>query len=795
MPIYNIRDVEVDFPFKAYDCQLVYMEKVIESLQTGTNALLESPTGTGKTLCLLCATLAWREAVLRKQEKFVRKSTVDGHRFENRSQPKDHGWDDSRPSNKSNSESESTVQTAPKLIYASRTHTQLSQTVKELKNTKYAPRVCVLASREQLCIHHEVKTLSSNAAKTSVCRDKVKTRTCGHYVQLKNTEDSRIGPNVSKPIMDIEDLVTEGTKTRVCPYYLAREGQQEADLLVVPYNYLLDRHMREAQKIIVENAVVIIDEAHNLEKHAEESASFELSAHVMAGCVDDADKVLQMDDLVFQGDDALDKADVLVVKALLLDLEEHIMDIDLGPRPQEGRSFDGDYIFKILSLVNITQHTWSKVRDVMERMVAIIASSAQNRNGSYLSTFTNILQVAFNDAPLTGTVGQHANHSYKVHVKEVVERSSAAKQRSAKSSGWDAAPSDQPKLAGGGKKRVLSYWCFNPGVAVRDFESHGTHSILLTSGTLSPLSSFATELSIALPVRLENPHVISPKQICVGVLRKGPAGHTLNSSYHHRENAAYKTDLGNAIVNFSRIVPAGLLVFFPSYGVMKSCIAAWQLPGAQGGRTVWERINQHKTAVVEPQDKQEFVAAMQEFYLRVADRTATGAVFFAVCRGKVSEGLDFANDNGRAVIITGMPYPPFKDARVVLKREYCDRQLMSARGKHGGGTLTGECPSYGVRVYSLLELLSVCVSRFTTAYKCLGKMVLPRVSQATIGTSSSRHALSIKPLAASFAIATTTAQSFLLTSALLPLPTLHSSPCGCVLTSTCARPLGSRKEC
>ena len=33
MPTYKIRGIDVDFPFEAYDSQLIYMEKVIQSLQ------------------------------------------------------------------------------------------------------------------------------------------------------------------------------------------------------------------------------------------------------------------------------------------------------------------------------------------------------------------------------------------------------------------------------------------------------------------------------------------------------------------------------------------------------------------------------------------------------------------------------------------------------------------------------------------------------------------------------------------------------------------------------------------
>lgn len=50
----------------------------------------------------------------------------------------------------------------------------------------------------------------------------------------------------------------------------------------------------------------------------------------------------------------------------------------------------------------------------------------------------------------------------------------------------------------------------------------------------------------------------------------------------------------------------------------------------------------------------------------------------AVCRGKVSEGLDFADINGRAVIITGLPFPPFKDPRIILKKKYLQENRTAA---------------------------------------------------------------------------------------------------------------------
>lgn len=48
--------------------------------------------------------------------------------------------------------------------------------------------------------------------------------------------------------------------------------------------------------------------------------------------------------------------------------------------------------------------------------------------------------------------------------------------------------------------------------------------------------------------------------------------------------------------------------------------------------------------------------------------------------------MDFANDNGRAVVITGIPFPNMADQRVKLKQQYLD---LNSKTKCAVKTLTG----------------------------------------------------------------------------------------------------------
>ena len=73
------------------------------------------------------------------------------------------------------------------------------------------------------------------------------------------------------------------------------------------------------------------------------------------------------------------------------------------------------------------------------------------------------------------------------------------------------------------KTITLHLWCLNPAVCFDELKQL-CRSIVLTSGTLSPLATFASELGVEFPVRLEASHVIDASQVWVGTLSQGPTG-------------------------------------------------------------------------------------------------------------------------------------------------------------------------------------------------------------------------------------------------------------------------------
>ena len=94
---------------------------------------------------------------------------------------------------------------------------------------------------------------------------------------FKNLEDG-ITPNGTDWNQDdIEDLHLLGEKHKICPYYLQKNRAQYSDLILMPYNYLVDSKIRDNYKIDFANSIIIIDEAHNIERVAEDVASFDLN--------------------------------------------------------------------------------------------------------------------------------------------------------------------------------------------------------------------------------------------------------------------------------------------------------------------------------------------------------------------------------------------------------------------------------------------------------------------------------------------------------------------------------------
>ena len=204
------------------------------------------------------------------------------------------------------------------------------------------------------------------------------------------------------------------------------------------------------------------------------------------------------------------------------------------------------------------------------------------------------------------------------------------------------------------------------------------------------MDTFASELGTEFPIMLKAGHVVEKSQVRVASIAKGPNKKSLKADFRNRSRDEFRDEVGETVISVCKKMYHGVLVFLPSYEMLNILVKRWKFTG------MWKRLCDIKHPLIEPRTRSNYQSVMKKFYDVIEETTRStsgltstgqnGAIFFAVYRGKVSEGLDFADNNARTVICIGIPFPSTKDVLVNEKKKYNDKKKASG----AQGVLSGD---------------------------------------------------------------------------------------------------------
>ncbi|RZF35683.1 hypothetical protein LSTR_LSTR010004 [Laodelphax striatellus] len=608
------------------------------------------------------------------------------------------------------------------IIICSRTHSQLSQLVGEIKKSPYHDKVrlVVLSSRNNYCINPSVRRLGSLALINERCcdlqnkkRDKA-TAVSEDGVKLKKSRQNLstsgcpfrpsapiLGEEALADIMDMEDVVTRGKAISACPYYASRSAVEDAQVIVVPYNILLHKGTREASGLKLKDNVVIIDEAHNLLDTIQHIHSAELTSNVL----DRAHRQLVS---------YRDKYKTRFTASNILNLNQIIFVVN-----------------RLMQLIKFDPKNDKEDTKVMVMDDFLLNASIDNLNMYNLLNFCKLSKLT---QKLQGFVQNHDFSKEKVNdaakdesktsglqsFLKQIEASANKKKNSnpepetpSKAEQPDGKPSDG--LASNAMPAVVSFLeCLtNPSEDGRLIVTRGTssqpgcikflllnpashfvdvvreaRSVVVAGGTMKPIAEFRDQLFAGAGANKDRilhfscGHVVSPDRILPIVLTSGPTKQTFDFSFGSRDSSDMLNELGRVLVNLSNIVPAGIVCFLTSYSYEKTVINHLEKTG------VLEKIAVKKKIFREPKESNQVEKVLQDYAKTIKSASSgvsnsklNGALLFSVVGGKLSEGLNFSDDLGRCVILFGLPYPNIKSAQLQEKMSYLSAVYGNKEGE------------------------------------------------------------------------------------------------------------------
>ncbi|ERE67300.1 putative Fanconi anemia group J protein like protein [Cricetulus griseus] len=790
---YTIGGVKINFPCKAYPAQLAMMNSIVRGLNSSQHCLLESPTGSGKSLALLCSALAWQQSSTGKpvdeglnkklevpsscccachSKSFMYSNTDMGTSPHFSSPSKLSERNGSSPPCQDSPEKNTLAAKLSAKKQASKHRDEDDDFQMEKKRIR--PLETAQQMRKRHCLEKDVHHLDARVASEKKVKpespvgktsssfqnlDGLCSRCCcstkqGNSEESANTVKKDHGGQSKRP------KIYFGTRTHKQIAQITRELQKTA-YSGVPMTILSSRdhtcvhpevmgNFNRNEKcmelldvkqmdIKLKDQVVILDEAHNIEECARESASYSVTEVQLRFARDELDSLINSNVRKKNHEPLRDVCYNLI--NWLETNSEHLVERDYE---SSCKIWSGNEMLLSLYRMGITNATFP----VLQRHFSAVLQKEEKAYGKeeaiqipIISASTQImLKGLFMVLDYLFRENSRFADDYKIAIQQTYSWTNQIAIFD--KSGVLAVPKNKKHSRQKIGVNVLNFWCLNPAVAFSDINDK-VRTIVLTSGTLSPLKSFSSELGVTFNIQLEANHVVSNSQVWVGTVGSGPQGRNLCATFQHTETFEFQDEVGMLLLSVCQTVSQGILCFLPSYKG-KSCYfyhgvhrinnqhtlqsfpgmsKAWDIEELVSlGRKLkacpyytarelideadiifcpynylldaqireslleklrerwvstglWHSLESVKTVIAEPQrgEKTDFDELLQVYYDAIKFKgEKDGALLIAVCRGKVSEGLDFSDDNARAVVTVGIPFPNVKDLQVELKRQYND---------------------------------------------------------------------------------------------------------------------------
>ncbi|XP_026498197.1 general transcription and DNA repair factor IIH helicase subunit XPD [Vanessa tameamea] len=626
----------VYFPYDyIYPEQYAYMLELKRALDAKGHGLLEMPSGTGKTISLLSLIVAY----MIHNPHHVRK-----------------------------------------LIYCSRTVPEIEKVLEELKNLiKYyekcqgeTPNITglVLSSRKNLCIHPDV----SREREGKLVDGKCHSLTASYIRERHEMDDSipicqfyegfnREGKESMLPygVYTMDDLKQYGADRNWCPYFLSRFAIIHAEIVVYSYHYLLDPKIAEVvSKELNKEAVVVFDEAHNIDNVCIDSLSVKITRRTIDKSTqalqtlekavaelkqEDASRLTAEYEQMVEG---LREAAVARDTDLILAnpiLPDEVLDEVVPGNIRNAEHFLG-FLKRFIEYLKMrlrTQHVVQEspaglLKDLSARVC--LERKPLRFCAARLQALLRTLQVAdpaaFGALTLVAhlaTLAATYTRGFVVIVEPYDDRHTLSNP-------------------------VLHFSCMDSSIAMRPVFAR-FQSVIITSGTLSPLDMYPKILDFNPVIMSSFTMTLARPCILPMIVSKGSDQVAISSKYESREDVAVIRNYGQLLVEISSCVPDGVVCFFTSYMYLESVVGAWYDQG------VVASLQRHKLLFIETQDSAETSFALIN-YIKACE-SGRGGVLLSVARGKVSEGVDFDHHLGRAVLMFGIPYV-FTQSRILKAR-------------------------------------------------------------------------------------------------------------------------------